>query len=414
MNRALSRRTFVAGGLITPLAIWPRPARIATAQPPGSPVGMYRGNAARTGENPGPGPLDDPARLWSIHLGYDLQSSPAVVDGTVYIGSVSPGAPEGGALHAVDAATGIERWRLGSVPGDGIFSSPAVDNGIVVIGTYDGIILAADAATGQERWRAQAESAIWFQSPAIVDDVVYMTDIGAHLYALDAETGEERWSLVQGDGHERAFASPAVSDNVVYCVNSSRRPDAERYLHAFDAATGEQRWQFTPGAESGLVAIPVVVGDTVYVSSLDNKIFAVDTDTGDELARYQVDGMMQTELAIAGGLAYVGTGEGNLLAIDLENGDERWRASLEPGVIATTPPTVADGVVYVGDAGGKLYAVDAASGETYVAGQAHILWSSPAVVDGRIYLGGVDGALYAIGETRETRPPVHEPYVPAG
>ena len=74
----------------------------------------------RTGEHPGPGPVGDPRALWQVRLGTVLTSSPSVVDGMVYIGSLAPGTREGGALHAVDAQTGIETWRLATAPGDGI------------------------------------------------------------------------------------------------------------------------------------------------------------------------------------------------------------------------------------------------------------------------------------------------------
>ena len=57
-------------------------------------VPMLRGNPARTGEMPGPGP-EGAELLWtfastsgdSLHA---VESSPAVVDGVVYVGSYDP------------------------------------------------------------------------------------------------------------------------------------------------------------------------------------------------------------------------------------------------------------------------------------------------------------------------------------
>ena len=54
---------------------------------PGVGVPMFRGNAARTGENPGPGVEHSPKLLWRFKTDGDIYSSPAVVDGVVYIGS---------------------------------------------------------------------------------------------------------------------------------------------------------------------------------------------------------------------------------------------------------------------------------------------------------------------------------------
>ena len=50
-------------------------------------VPMYRVNAARTGEMPGAGPSGDPVERWRFATEYSVTSSPAVVDGVVYVGS---------------------------------------------------------------------------------------------------------------------------------------------------------------------------------------------------------------------------------------------------------------------------------------------------------------------------------------
>jgi outer membrane protein assembly factor BamB len=65
-----------------------------------------------------------------------------------------------------------------------------IDFGMVVPGSYDGIVIAADVATGAERWRFQAESS-FLNSPARVESRAHLADGAGHLYALDAITGEE-------------------------------------------------------------------------------------------------------------------------------------------------------------------------------------------------------------------------------
>src|SRR5262249_5361865 len=189
----------------------PLPAGTASAA-------MFRGGPARTGENPGPGPRGTPTVRWRAWLGQKISSSPAVVDGVVYVGSVSPVTRDGGALHAVDAATGEEIWRLPTVAGDGIFTGPAVAHGLVYAGSYDGIVVAAETATGVERWRFQTETGT-YSSPAVVDGVVYLGDNAGYLYALDAATGSQRWRFAIDQGFEYyVTSSPAVVDGTVYVV----------------------------------------------------------------------------------------------------------------------------------------------------------------------------------------------------
>jgi outer membrane protein assembly factor BamB len=99
-------------------------------------------------------------------------------------------------LYALDATTGEERWRFQT--GDTVWSSPAVANGVVYVGSFDGNLYALDAATGQERWRLRivedatpgedsrdSESREWiFPSPAVVDGVVYIGSGDGYLYAI--------------------------------------------------------------------------------------------------------------------------------------------------------------------------------------------------------------------------------------
>ena len=71
---------------------------------------MFRGNAARTGVNPGPGVEGSPRLLWRVKAGSIslLGPSPAVVGGVVYLG----GGSFDHHVYALEAATGEERWRF--------------------------------------------------------------------------------------------------------------------------------------------------------------------------------------------------------------------------------------------------------------------------------------------------------------
>lgn len=81
---------------------------------------------------------------WTHTTGDGVRSSPAVVDGTVYIGSWDE------KVYALDAATGTPRWTY--TTGGAVYSSPAVMDGTVYIGSHDTKVYALDAATGTPRW----------------------------------------------------------------------------------------------------------------------------------------------------------------------------------------------------------------------------------------------------------------------
>ena len=67
--------------------------------------------------------------MWSYNTGGQVYSSPAVANGIVYVGSVND------TLYALNATTGALLWSY--TTGNWIYSSPTVANGVVYIGSYD-------------------------------------------------------------------------------------------------------------------------------------------------------------------------------------------------------------------------------------------------------------------------------------
>src|SRR6478735_8098259 len=84
-------------------------AQDATALPsPASLAGvpMFRGNPARTGEMPGPGPTADPHILWDVRLGSCVTTNAVARAGIVYFGSCN------GTIFAVDEKTVAVLWSF--------------------------------------------------------------------------------------------------------------------------------------------------------------------------------------------------------------------------------------------------------------------------------------------------------------
>ena len=63
-----------------------------------------------------------------------MQSSPAVANGVVYIGSGDYN------VYALNASTGVKLWSYAT--GAGVYSSPAVANGVVYVGSLDNNVYA--------------------------------------------------------------------------------------------------------------------------------------------------------------------------------------------------------------------------------------------------------------------------------
>jgi len=339
---------------------------------PAASVAMLGGGPDHTGEQAGPGPIGKPHLRWRSDIGGELYSSPAVVDGTVFLGTKS------GFLAALDVRSGDERWRA-DLGGYIVRASPAVADGTVYVGAGYALF-ALDATTGREEWRLSTRFA-GSSSPVVAQGVVYAATQEGHVYAVDARTGEERWH-VQAEG--LIFASPAVSDNRVFAGTD------DGHLYAIAADTGRRLWDFAVGGE--IYASASVVDSTVYVSSTARKLHAIDVSTGEERWQAEVGG--DASPAVVNGVVFVGGTDGGLHALDAATGHARWL--FPTGHPIEVGPAVVDDTIYVGS-GPTLYAVDIARGSSRWAYPIDdTISAAPAVLNGTIYIGSHDGFLYAI------------------
>jgi len=117
---------------------------------------------------------------------------------------------------------------------------------------------AIDAATGDEQWRVDATVV---SSPTVADGTVFVTGAGGLLYALSAATGDREWAFTTKSS---LHSSPTVADETVFF-------ESLRTVYAVDAATGAQQWSLPIGGRSS----PTVVDGTLFVGSDDTHIYAL-------------------------------------------------------------------------------------------------------------------------------------------
>jgi len=361
--------------------LWSRPAS-------GAPMFQY--NLANTGHATDEiGPTDTITERWTYTTGASVESSPAVVDGTVYIGSAD------GTVHALDATNGTEQWAFDT--GGGVRSSPAVVDGTVYVGSLDNSIYALDAAVGTEQWTFNTGDKV-FSSPAVVDGTVYVGSRDHTVYALSAADGSEQWAFQTDDW---VNSSPAVVDGTVYVGSDDGN------VYALSAADGTEQWVFETGG--GVNSSPAVVDRTVYIGSEDNTVYALDATNGTEQWVFETGDSVYSSPAVVDGTVYVGSHDNHVYTLDAADGTEQWAFDAKAWVYSS--PAVVDGIVYVGSAkyaqGNvplrpeifNMYALDAVDGtEQWTYESVAQVFSSPAVVDGTVYVGSNDHNVYALTE----------------
>jgi outer membrane protein assembly factor BamB len=316
--------------------------------------------------------------VWSSVTGGPIYSSPAVVDGVVYVGSYDDH------LYAFDAATGTTLWSTSLYAP--IVSSPAVLNGVVYVGSGEGLF-ALDASTGAILWEQTLGTVGVSAPPTVYRGVVYVSGFTV-AYALDAATGAILWS-VAGVGSQ-------VSAITLY---RGRVFVAGKKVYALDPATGALLWSKSVLPESFQVSAPAAVNGLLYVgSSASATAFAFRAATGKVAWRTTVGaGILDSSPAVFGGRVYLSNYSTNTIwALDARTGSVVWSAS---GGGSQSAPAFANGVIYCGSRDGNLYAFDAGTGAVLWAGVlgAAVDAASPAVANGMVYIGASDGTFHAFG-----------------
>lgn len=146
--------------------------------------------------------------------------TPAVLGENVYFGT------EGGAFFAVDWKEAKVTWKAEDKGSSQPYrSAPAVQDGIVVVGSRSRSVQAFASKTGDERWSFATKQRI-DSSPVIVGERVFVGAADGRLYALNLKDGKQTWEYQATGGFT---GSPAVADGklviatdrgVVYCFGA--------------------------------------------------------------------------------------------------------------------------------------------------------------------------------------------------
>ncbi|HVO56266.1 MAG TPA: PQQ-binding-like beta-propeller repeat protein [Dongiaceae bacterium] len=308
---------------------------------------------------------------WQFHTGGQVFSSPAIANGLVYVGSNDH------FLHALDLANGGEKWKFKTA--GRIVSSPAVSDGTVFFLSYDSNFYAVDAASGTEKWKFKTggehrfiakhlhgiEPAnepvpdpfdFYLSSPAVSGGVVYFGSSDGCVYALEAGSGALKWKFKTGDV---VHASPAVAGGTVF-VGSW-----DTYFYALDAATGAEKWRFKTGEDheiynqTGLQASAAVVEGVVYFGCRDSNFYALDAATGKSLWTYKNNGSWVIgSAAVVNGRVYFATSDTGLLhAVDAKSGQDLFSLAFNRWPMFSSP-AIAGNTLYLGSHQGRLLAID--------------------------------------------------------
>ncbi len=279
----------------------------------------------------------------------------------------------------------------------GVYGTPAVSDGLMLVGSTDRKLVALEADTGDPAWSFPVDGAI-IGGVAVADGVAYFGTATGSVYAVQLADQQVAWApFATGD---RVWSTPHVSDGRLYVASMDHN------VYALDRTSGELIWSADlRGAIQGDITL---AQDVLFAGGVDRRLHAIDADTGRELwATAPLDGWvwgapLRSELGV-----YFTTLNGQLHGYDPESGEPLWNPVTLNGAI-TAGPVMAGESILVGTDQGLVYVVDPADSSAEVLygsstdQQRGGFLSAPAAHEGIVYLGTTMGYVVALDPAERT------------
>lgn len=173
-------------------------------------------------------------------------------------------------------------------------------------------------------WKFDAGSAV-FSTPLVYDGTVYFVSFEGGVYAVDEENGSVIWE--KDLGGEPSFQIALNEEVLLVGLRFSDEED-NSYLISLDRMTGEENWRFNSEYQTGL-GTPVIYGETVFLTSVQDYLFSLNLITGEELWRFPTQGR-EGQIVISDGTLYFQDSSQTLHAISSDLGQEKWRIPSPP------------------------------------------------------------------------------------
>jgi outer membrane protein assembly factor BamB len=305
--------------------------------------------------------------IWKYKTKWRVRNSPAVVGGKVYVG------PDDGSVYCLDANTGSLIWQntlhteiLKTVlqPIAQIRSSPAVVGGKVYVGSLNDRVYCLDAETGSTIWKYKTGDRV-ASSPAIANGMVYIGSTDHNVYALDQETGGLIWEkdlFILDNPHPSSSRSevdatpciPPPYDTLYVFSNTG-------WYVALDTMTGEVKWKYFINLYRGVTGVTQAVPAGSFAGVVNGKVYfvdeyyatAADANTGTILWEESLGYPAYSSVTYADGKIYAGSDLPGLFVIDAETGEKL--SQYKPGSNLHSSVTPAYDKIYVGCADWRLY-----------------------------------------------------------
>ncbi len=303
---------------------------------------------------------------WSVSLGGNiLYSTPAVRDGVVYVGTIDDGWPKNCLVAAIDEESGRVLWIYRTK--NSVKSDIQILRDQIIVQDTEGHVCSLDPLSGHEIWTAKVEllSPNYSSNCIAVNENYIYCGGQQHIYCLHAADGRQVWNrkLSEGNTSPSGFV---LHENMLFVGAHWDK------LYALDAATGEILWSNNSDRLHNFIMTAAAHNGCLFVTS-QNRIYKIHAKTGKTIKYSEIEGYLfdsATTPYIEENIMYMGTTNRGIAAVDMERLEILCTFQTGKNLIDTSPyskgniATVDSAIVPIGEnlcfgaSDGCLYIID--------------------------------------------------------
>lgn len=268
---------------------------------------------------------------WHFQADKKIVGTPAVVSGTLVFGST------GDLIYGLDARTGRELWQIKTdLP---IMGAVASDGKTAYIGGSDHKMHAIDARTGKERWTFDGVKGYIVTRPLLTQGMVVFGAWDSKLYALNQQDGSLLWTWnhpKDGLHYSPAQVWPVANKEAIFIA------DPQRALTAIGLKDGKTLWRTFQSKVRESIGMSAD-GQRIYAKTMQDSIVCYRATASEVKEVWATDcgfgyEHASTMLPEVNGTVYSSTKDGLIVALDNKTGRLKWTYKVGASLVNTVTP----------------------------------------------------------------------------
>lgn len=245
--------------------------------------------------------------LWQYETLGQISGSPNLVGNNLLVGSYD------NSMYTFNALSGRKTGQFET--GYYINGTAAVSHRYMMFGGCDSWVRVVDTVTGEKTDSLELGSYVP-ASPAILDDIACACDYNGNVHEMTLHQGKitsHRRLLSSDDNNEGqdggVVSMPTLTQDAVYILSG------DRYITCIDRQSAQVRWKRMLRGITGECS-PLVAQDKVLVCTKDGHVSILSTQDGTELWHYETGEQIIASPAIISDRFFILTSRGTLLCFN--------------------------------------------------------------------------------------------------